>query len=122
APLWTSPQPTGQATNAGLRKLAIRLTGVETATITVQFTPVLPGHELEVAAQTPLSDWTEPRDTTAMLESLEIDGEQVAGFSPENFTYGATLTADSTISAVAADGGRVRVLRTEGGGARIVVS
>ncbi len=122
APLWTSPQPEGQATNAGLRKLAIRLSGVETATITVQFTPVLTGHELEVAAQSPLSAWTEPRDTTAVLESLEIDGDPVAGFSPDNFTYGAVLSPDSTITAAAADGGRTRIVRTEGGGARIVVS
>jgi hypothetical protein len=119
-PLWTSPQPDGQATNAGLRKLAINLSGVTEVRIAVQLTPVLPGHTETAAEIEPLADWQPPQHAVALLSSLQIDGQEVPGFSPTNFTYGADVDRDSTITATAASG-RAVVKRTEGGGATIRV-
>ncbi len=44
-PLSTSPKPSGQDANTGIRKLVIKLTKTTSASITVFFTPILTGEE-----------------------------------------------------------------------------
>ncbi|MDB5083337.1 MAG: Heparinase II/III-like protein [Bacilli bacterium] len=59
APLPSSPNPTGQKDNKGIRKLAIHLSGVTSATITVVFNPILNGQPVtpQLTSAQPLSEW-----------------------------------------------------------------
>lgn len=50
-PLPTSPNPAGQTSNSGYRKLTIHMTGVGTTTLTVLFTPVATDSETVEPAQ-----------------------------------------------------------------------
>lgn len=58
-PLPTSPNPSGQNTNNGYRKLAIHLTNVTSTTLAVLLVPLSPGQSAptNLPALVPLSDW-----------------------------------------------------------------
>lgn len=108
-PLWTSPDPAGQATNDGLRKLAVWLPEVTTARIVVEFTPLTGATTPEVAPIVPLADWADPATEVATINSLKIGGTAVPGFSPANFGYGVA-DLSGTVTATAPAGTTVRVL------------
>ena len=61
-PLPTSPNPSGQNTNAGYRKLSLRLSGVTNTTLAVLMVPLNPGENppTTLPALTPLADWGAP--------------------------------------------------------------
>ncbi|MFC7621728.1 DNRLRE domain-containing protein [Microlunatus sp. GCM10028923] len=124
-PLWTSPDPAGQGVNAGIRKLAIRLTGVTDLRLAVQFTPLHPDQPLpDPASVRPLDDWTTGPAEVARLKSIMVDGEQLPGFAPDNFNYHHNLPQPLQLTAdAAAPDGRVRIrTRTEDGSVQVAVT
>jgi hypothetical protein len=106
-PLWTSPDPDVQNDNLGIRKLAIRLRDVTSTRLTVQLTPVRDSQETPGPAPvTALSDWNTGPANVALLKSLALDDEPVAGFSPRTFVYDKVLARGAgkpRVTAKAAD-------------------
>lgn len=99
-PLWTSPDPTGQNQNNGVRKLAMQLQVESSATITVQLTPLHDGESAPRAERVaPLSRWSVGPAEVATLASLEVDGEPVSTFASTTFTYELPLTSTAVVSA-----------------------
>ncbi|WP_020575439.1 DUF7594 domain-containing protein [Actinopolymorpha alba] len=87
-PLWTSPDPDVQNDNLGIRKLAIRLTGVTNPRVAVQLTPVREGQEAPPAEPvTPLSGWSVGPAKVDALKSLSVDGKALEEFSSRTFVY-----------------------------------
>lgn len=110
-PLWTSPDPSGQATNQGLRKLTVRLPETAAATLAIEFVPLIPGAALPSPAPvTELAAWPAPAAKIATLTDLAVDGETIPGFAPGNFTYGVDLPGDPTITAAAEPGTKINIL------------
>ena len=106
-PLWTSPDPAGQNVNAGLRKLAIRLSEVSEVTVAVQFTPLRAGQDpAPLDTVTPMSAWTTGPETVSRLGALTVDGTSVASFDADNFTYTVTTTPGADLPVVAARASR----------------
>ena len=58
-PLPTSPNPSGQNANTGIRKLALHFTNVTSTTLAVMMVPLIPGANppTNLPALIPLSDW-----------------------------------------------------------------
>lgn len=109
-PLWTSPDPAGQAANDGLRKLAVWLPATSGARVVVEFTPLVAGAAVpEVAPVEPLADWADPGEEVALISGLQIDGDDVPAFSPTNFSYGVPALS-GTVTASAPTGTHVRVV------------
>lgn len=91
APLPMSPNPAGQDANAGIRKLAIELTGVQDLNMAVQLTPLAAGENVPGAVPyVPLASWTIPDGdirTVPQLSQLTLDGQPLAGFNKNNYSY-----------------------------------
>lgn len=101
-PLPSSPQGAGQATNAGFQRLAIHVTGVPAATISVQFTPLRTGQTVPpVESSTPLSSWT-TGGTSSELSGLTLGGTPITAFSPGTLTYDSTAAPDSAVPQIGA--------------------
>ncbi|ULL18845.1 DUF4962 domain-containing protein [Paenibacillus sp. H1-7] len=90
-PLPVSPNPAGQDANAGIRKLAIELTGVQDLSMAVQLTPLAAGETVPGAAPyVPLSGWSIPDgdiQTVPQLSQLTLDGQPLAGFNKNVYSY-----------------------------------
>ena len=86
-PLPTSPNPSGQSSNANIQKLAIKLTGVTNTTIAVWFVPLTAGQNPPVVAPTlvPLAQWQVP-DTNP---PVAVDGYFT---TPQNAAVNADLS------------------------------
>lgn len=122
-PLWTSPQPTGQAANAGLRKLTIWMPDWSGGNLVVEFLPVIPG--AAVPAPEPyraLEAWATPSAPVATLTGIVVDGRPIEHFAPDNFTYGLPGEV-GTVTGTAADGGSAQVLPgSDGAPTRIITT
>jgi len=128
-PLPTSPNPTIQNPNKGLKKLALHLPKVKDATIAVLFAPV---YDFEPAAKPtarvePLESWKLPRAQAPRLSGLTLAGEALTDFSPNVFTYTValpkTIKSPPTIEAKADAECEVRIEAPQDvpGSARITV-
>lgn len=97
-PLPTSPHPTGENSRAGIRKLAVKVTGAEDPTIAVLLTPLQAGEPLpsQLPAVKPLAEWIVEADEVAQLNSLKADGASVEGFSPLKQMYTVMLPPGTT--------------------------
>jgi len=103
-PLWTSPAPDGQSSNAGIRKLAIRLTEVSSARLTVQLSPLHPGEQLpRLEGVEALERWNTGSHLVATLSSIMINGEPISGFAPGNFSYDRPLGDRAVVTAKPTD-------------------
>ncbi|MFF7682028.1 heparinase II/III family protein, partial [Microbacterium sp. NPDC007973] len=90
----TMPSPP-QADNSGTRKLIVRTDVIGSATIAVDFVPLVPG---EASAQVPaprsvvpLSAWAAVSSSTE-LASLSVDGKAVDAFRPDTVSYQVPVT------------------------------
>jgi hypothetical protein len=102
-PLWTSPEPSVQNTNRGIRKLAIRLRDVTDTRLTVQLTPLRAGQETpDPEPVTPLSQWDTGPDQVAQLASISVDGKPLDGFAPATFAYDMRLPASAPLPTITA--------------------
>ncbi|CAM3668405.1 discoidin domain-containing protein [Occultella aeris] len=116
APLWTSPAPRGQSTNAAIRKLALRVSVEGPVTLAIQLTPVADHEPVPPPTSVlPLANWTVSTESVAQLERLAIDGEGVPGFSPEVWSYEIPASQIGRIQATASAGSTVDQIREPGG-------
>jgi hypothetical protein len=86
-PLATSPAPAGQSTNAGIRKLAIRLQGATAYTVAVEFVPLTGVSAPEPAPIVPLGAWAPSGQSAATLSGISVDGVAIGSFSPGALNY-----------------------------------
>ncbi|MEQ7011041.1 DNRLRE domain-containing protein [Actinopolymorpha sp. B17G11] len=103
-PLWTSPDPDRQTDNLGVRKLAIRLNDVETATVAVQLSPLRSGQKApELTGVTPLSEWTTGPETVSGLRTLSVNGATIPSFSSATFVYTVDVASGESVPVVSAE-------------------
>lgn len=90
-PLPSSPAPSGQSSNAGVSKLSIDLSGKTNITVSIQFTPLIPGVPAapELSRQ-PLGGWATQADSP-VLADLRVGPTKVANFAPDNLTYSVSV-------------------------------
>ncbi|WP_170116376.1 DUF7594 domain-containing protein [Rathayibacter caricis] len=99
APLPTSPAPEGQTANAGVSKLAIKLSGASSYTIAVEFSPLRPAQgSASPLAVTPLAGWgaSASESGAPALKYLAMTGKPLASFSPQTRTYDVTASVKSS--------------------------
>lgn len=105
APLPTSPNPTIQAVNKGVQKLAVHLSPAPTdVTLAVRFAPTYgfePAPDLGLAV-TPLAAWQLPATEPPGLATLAVGGVPLAGFTPRVFSYTVELPAETAATALPA--------------------
>lgn len=129
-PLATSPNPSGQTPNLGVKKLTIHMEEVLRSTISVWMVPLMPGDPLPMQTPqvTPLSAWSVGQSELAKLDSLTVAGEPVTGFDPDRRVYEIELPAGEqslpTVAASANEDLAVSIEQVQDipGTARIVVS
>ncbi|MFD0867686.1 Ig-like domain-containing protein [Paenibacillus residui] len=130
-PLPTSPNPSGQNPNIGVRKLAIHMEGVLNTTISVWMVPLMPGEPLpqQAPAVVPLDQWQVMEGELAEAGGITVDGQPVARFKSKKYVYEMELPADQekppVVNAVpSVDGHQVHVRQAEQipGMARITVT
>jgi hypothetical protein len=105
-PLPTSPNPAGQDPNNGIRKLAIHLPQTQDLRLAVVFTPLRPWESPPASfpAVEPLDTWTTPATPPALLSGITLDGQPLASFAPDTFTYDLALPSGAAPPVVAASG------------------
>jgi hypothetical protein len=109
APLPTSPNPSGQAANFGVKKLTIHAENVLRSTISVWMVPLMPGEPLPTATPevVPIAQWTVKEQGMAKLAGLSIDGETVTDFDPNRYVYELAMPSGEAeaprVAAVAAN-------------------
>lgn len=101
-PLPTSPDPDIQQQNNGMAKLAVHLPEAKDVTIAVLFVPV---YDFEspptvVTGVTPLEAWTVTESSGPALSGIRVDGQPLADFSPQVYTYAVTLPPDTRTAPV----------------------
>ena len=130
-PLASSPQPSGQTPNLGVKKLTIHMDDMLRGTISVWMVPLMPGEPLPQQAPLPLplAQWAVAGGELARLGSIALDGEPLAAFEPDRYGYEVEVPADKAAppvvtAAAAEDGLLVNVRQAESipGTARIEVS
>ncbi|MEU8217189.1 discoidin domain-containing protein [Micromonospora taraxaci] len=114
APMAGSPNPPGQNSQPGLRKLVVHLPGVTNATVALRLTPLFGGEQPPAAPSlTPLANWSLPAPPTTQLAGLHVDGAPVAGFTPNRFRYDVVLAPGTTgppqVTPVSQSGGYAQV-------------
>jgi len=116
-PLPTSPNPSGQTPNFGLKKLTIHMQDVLRSTVSVWMVPLMPGEAVPTVAPevVPLSQWTVEEREIAKLAGIAADGETIEGFDPYRYVYEMELASNDSaipqISAVAANPNHQVVVR-----------
>jgi uncharacterized protein YjdB len=94
-PLPTSPDPAGQSTNFGVRKLTVHMTDVAEANLAVWLVPLYASDPIPTAfpGYVPLASWSIPdgelplRTVRPQLEGITVDGVPITGFSPKGTYY-----------------------------------
>lgn len=106
-PLPTSPNPSGQTANLGIKKLTIHMEDVLRSTISVRMVPLMSGDPLPQSAPdvVPMSQWTIEQGQLARLAGISVDGVPLEEFDPKRYVYemvlGSEDTAAPTVTAVA---------------------
>lgn len=103
APLATSPNPDGQTSNEGMRKLTIHLEHVQDVRLSVRMVPLYASDPIPPAetGYTPLLEWTIPDGdlpepaARPMASRLLMDGMPLHGFRPEITYYEVGLPFDA---------------------------
>lgn len=102
-PLPSSPNPdllegnvrnnVKQNNNQGVKKLAIKLNNVTETTISVLIMPLLPEDTMpeHLPDIIPLDEWTSQERETARLTGIQLDGLEVADFTPSKVAYHVEL-------------------------------
>ncbi|MFD2117555.1 Ig-like domain-containing protein [Paenibacillus yanchengensis] len=112
APMTGTLNPNGQTANHLVKKLAVVLqadVNVTDVSIAVQMTPLLPGEALPAnnsytLASTPLAEWGEVEGTTsAKLSDIKMNGQSIADFSPEQYTYVQSVAYGDALPVISAD-------------------
>ncbi|MHA6484946.1 S-layer homology domain-containing protein [Paenibacillus sp. strain BS8-2] len=110
-PLPTSPDPAGQSTNFGIRKLAVHLNGVVETNLSVWLVPLYDTDPIPTAAPayTPLDNWSIPEGELQPLperptaQAITVDGIPLQGFNPKGTYYEMLVPFDTeTMPVVAA--------------------
>lgn len=99
SPLPTSPNPAGQGSNSGYKKLALHLTDAKNETIAVRMVPLMPGENAPTSwpAPMPLEQWELDGPVTVPLaDSVLVNGVPLAGFDPMQFAYEIELPQETT--------------------------
>ncbi|WP_372661079.1 Ig-like domain-containing protein [Cohnella sp.] len=128
APLPSSPNPSGQTPNLGVKKLAIHMNDVRNETISVRMVPLMPGETppSDTREVVPIQDWTIENGELASLSALTVDGQSLEEFKPIRYVYEVELENGETqppVIGAAAEGYDVTVQQASGvpGVARIEV-
>ncbi|MFD0715369.1 discoidin domain-containing protein [Paenibacillus sp. GCM10027626] len=99
-PLPESPNPANQHQNAGIRKLFVKLDGVQDMRLTVTMIPIVGDLEDTDTTVVPaaLDQWSiaDGELIIPVIEGASVDGMAVEGFSPQTFTYNIALPLDYT--------------------------
>ncbi|MFD0715259.1 DNRLRE domain-containing protein [Paenibacillus sp. GCM10027626] len=101
-PLPTSPAPGRQAVNEGV-KLAIQAKGIEELQLAVLFVPLHPWENIpaELPPVTALAEWGSSQTATpARVRQIQINGAELTGFKPDQYTYHVQIDTLETASAV----------------------
>jgi uncharacterized protein YjdB len=101
-PLPTSPNPDGQSMNYGIKKLAVHLTNVEKADLSIWMKPLWDNEALptEMPEFKALKDWTIPdgelieQPERPEVTDLKVNGSTIAGFVPEKTYYEVIVPFD----------------------------
>lgn len=98
-PLPTSPNPAGQNTTAGIRKLAIHIEDVQNLRLSVLLVPLREGEAppASLPVVEPLAQWQIAPANPPLLSGIALDGTPLGGFDGKDFTYSHTLPANSTV-------------------------
>ncbi|MBD2845491.1 DNRLRE domain-containing protein [Paenibacillus sp. IB182496] len=103
APLWTSPDPAEQSSNAAMHKLAIQLEEVDDLQLSVLLTPLYEGEPtLAAPAVEPLTDWSIDAPAMPELDGLSVDGTPLTDFASAKYTYTRVLASGASVPVVAA--------------------
>ncbi|TLS51341.1 carbohydrate-binding protein [Paenibacillus antri] len=102
APLPTSPNPEGQSSNEGMRKLAIHMEHVQEATLSIRMVPLYSSDPLPApaAGAVPLHAWSIPDGELPPVaervtaSDIRLNGEPLAGFDPKVTYYEVALPMD----------------------------
>ncbi|MCU6711291.1 Ig-like domain-containing protein [Paenibacillus sp. J5C_2022] len=129
-PLPTSPNPSGQTSNYGVKKLTIHMEDVLNETISVWMVPLMPGETPPSVqpAVVPLESWSVQNGQLAKLSGLTVDGVALEEFDSNRYMYELSIPASETsipvIGATAAGSYSVQVQQASGipGYAKIVVT
>lgn len=103
-PLWSSPHPSGQETNTGIRKLAIEANDSTSRTVGVQFAPVLGTDSPSLAPIVPLNGWANSSADALALTGLAVDGIQLDGFDQSVRSYQVEANSVGVVPKVTATG------------------
>ncbi|MBU5444447.1 discoidin domain-containing protein [Paenibacillus sp. MSJ-34] len=99
-PLPESPNPPKQHQNDGIRKLFVKLDEAKEMRLTVTLIPIVGAIEDTDTSFTgvPLDQWSiaDGELTVPVLQSVSIDGEPLAGFDEQTFSYDILLPLDRT--------------------------
>ncbi|MCU6711292.1 Ig-like domain-containing protein [Paenibacillus sp. J5C_2022] len=129
-PLPISPNPSGQTSNYGVKKLTIHMEDVLNETISVWMVPLMPGETPPSVqpAVVPLESWSVQNGQLAKLSGLTVDGVALEEFDSNRYMYELSIPASETsipvIGATAAGSYSVQVQQASGipGYAKIVVT
>lgn len=130
SPLPTSPNPAGQTSNAGIKKIAIKLTGQGRINLTVKLSPVGEPAEVSEMNLLPLSQWDIPEGEIEEREDLRlsqiyVDGREIALFDPNQYQYKVLYDQSTGKPEITAQGlsqsARVELLTDENGNTVIKV-
>jgi len=104
-PLPGSPTPANQADNSGFHKLAVKLTGVEgDVNLSIAFVPLESGKNVpdNIPKDAAIDTWSIPDGEIPKLDTLTLDGVQIANFEPTKTTYNISLTEDAAVPKIGA--------------------
>ena len=113
APLPSSPNPAGQNANAGIMKLAVRMTGVTDTRLVIQFSPLSAGQTAPtaIAPVSPLASWAAFGNAAPTLVST------AAALLP-SVAAGTTSGLGTTVAALLATSGGARTSDRDPGALR----
>lgn len=104
APLPTSPNPSGQIVNTGIRKLTIAIPRATEVNISVAFVPLY--GDAAVPAQIPqvqtLAEFSIEDGAIPVLDSLSVDGQTLDTFSSEQTYYNIPVLSGSPVPSIEA--------------------
>lgn len=116
-PLPTSPNPSGQTANAGVRKLVVTSDPTAQMRLSVLLEPLPTGTPQPRPAVVDLVEWSVEGDGAAALADLQVDGATITGFSPDSRTYVLDRPGGSAlpvVTATGADGAAVTIEQASG--------
>ena len=102
APLPTSPNPSHQQVNEGVRKLTVHAEAVDRVNMSVELIPLYGAETVSAeTSYTPLAKWkpvSGSLDASLTVSNVTVDGVPLEGFTPEQKYYGIELGLSGILS------------------------